>query len=92
MGDLESDTIILAGDKLNNFEICLNLANEAYNSLLKKKIEDNYHEIISKFSKINANGKTALGPALLASIGLASKVYLQINKKLFIIRGNLAQK
>jgi len=72
-GDANSDPVIIAGDKLNSFDTCLNAGNEAFKVLLSKSLGETCDNILSKFSKLNPNGKTALGPALLAALGLASQ-------------------
>mmetsp|Transcript_41405 Transcript_41405/g.36772 ORF Transcript_41405/g.36772 Transcript_41405/m.36772 type:complete len:124 (-) Transcript_41405:1168-1539(-) len=73
VGDGLSNPITITGDKLNKHDICLNQGIEAYQSHMAKPIADSSKQIIDKLSAIQEKGPTALGPALLASIGLASK-------------------
>ena len=70
-GDGTSDPLILAGNKLNNFETCFE-AGISCSSKLSKEIVDTKEDLISKLLGLSETGPTALGPALISSIGLAS--------------------
>lgn len=72
-GDGSSDPEIITGDKLNNKDICLNIGLEKYESLISSTITDSGKRLINKLASLKETGKTALGPALAVSLGLASK-------------------
>jgi hypothetical protein len=73
IGDCIQNPVTIAGDKLNNYDICLKCGEEEATNLLNKPLNQVCDNLISKFSKLNPSGKTALGPALLSAVGLASK-------------------
>ena len=72
-GDGGSDPIIVAGDKLNKEDVCLSVGIDNYEKLLSASIVDSSKRLMSKLSSLKENGKTALGPALAVSLGLASR-------------------
>jgi Sec23/Sec24 zinc finger/Sec23/Sec24 trunk domain len=70
-GDGTSDPVILTGDKLNSFESCFDTGLSLQNKL-KKPIEDTKGDLMAKLLTLTESGPTALGPALVSSIGLVS--------------------
>ena len=71
-GDGTSDPAILTGDKLNSFETCFE-AGISLQSKLKSSIKDTYENLTEKITNLSESGPTALGPALISAIGLASE-------------------
>lgn len=71
-GDGTGQNIILAGDKLNNFESCFQ-AGISSQHILNNSIKQTESGLINKLYSLNENGPTALGPALIAAIGQASQ-------------------
>lgn len=72
IGDGTTDPYTLAGDKLNSFHACYE-AGLNLQSKMTSKISECKDVLIQKLLHIEETGPTALGPALLASVGLASK-------------------
>jgi hypothetical protein len=72
IGDGTTDPYTLAGDKLNSFQACYE-AGINWQSKMTNKIADSRAVLTEKLLRIEETGPTALGPALLASVGLASK-------------------
>mmetsp|Transcript_6738 Transcript_6738/g.12015 ORF Transcript_6738/g.12015 Transcript_6738/m.12015 type:complete len:734 (+) Transcript_6738:2743-4944(+) len=72
IGDGTTDPYTLAGDKLNSFQACYE-AGVNLQSKLTQKIADCKETLLDKLLRLEETGPTALGPALLASVGLASK-------------------
>lgn len=70
-GDASGQAFVLAGDKLNNFENCFD-AGVANQHLLKLPISQTEQALNAKLNSLNETGPTALGPALIAAVGLAS--------------------
>ena len=71
-GDGSSDPSILTGNKLNNFEICFETG-VASQSKLKSIVKDTHENLTGKVLGLSESGPTALGPALVSAIGLASE-------------------
>jgi hypothetical protein len=59
---------VITGDKLNDFNYLLNVANDLKIDL-KTPIEKNKKELSDLVFSLEEKGATALGPALLVSIG-----------------------
>mmetsp|Transcript_11619 Transcript_11619/g.13388 ORF Transcript_11619/g.13388 Transcript_11619/m.13388 type:complete len:764 (+) Transcript_11619:18-2309(+) len=72
-GDGSKDPIIIAGDKLNKKDVCVNTGAESYISHLSQPISESGTKLLDKLYSLKENGKTALGPAIALSLGLASK-------------------
>lgn len=72
IGDGTTEPYTLAGDKLNSFQACYE-AGMNWQSKMANKIADCKEVLVEKLLRIEETGPTALGPALLASVGLASK-------------------
>ena len=71
VGDGMSEPYILAGDRLSSFESCVDIgANLA--SKLAHDVSETKTRLSDKVWTLSEGGATALGPALLASIALAS--------------------
>ena len=73
IGDGFSIPEIIAGDKLQKKDLCMQIGMQFYEKLLSNDVSKSNQTLLNKFEKIEANGRTALGPAILASIGLASQ-------------------
>ncbi len=72
-GDGSSDPVIVTGDKLNKKDVCLSIGTDSDVSHLTRPISDSGKRLIEKLYTLKENGKTALGPAIALSLGLASK-------------------
>lgn len=72
IGDGTKDTYTLNGDRLYNYQECLDIGKN-HSSYLEKTIQDSKDVLGQKLMNLWEGGSTAMGPALLASIGLASK-------------------
>jgi hypothetical protein len=72
LGDGNNPPITIAGDKLNSFDVCFEEGQKAAQNM-NQPIIQSYDKIIDNLNKLKENGKTALGPAISASLGLASK-------------------
>lgn len=71
IGDGTTDTQSITGDRLSNFQTCYDIG-ENLQSKMTKTISETSQALTDKLMKIEETGPTALGPALIASIGLAS--------------------
>jgi len=73
IGDGFNDPLIIAGDKLNNYESLVEIAQTSEDKLFSNPICKSKELIIKKLCNIEETGGTALGPALLVSAYLSSK-------------------
>lgn len=73
LGDGSADPYIFGGYKLTNYEACLQEGAMCYDDMLIEPVSISCNNLVEKFEKMEEKGKTALGPGLLASIGMASK-------------------
>lgn len=73
IGDASQNPNIITGDKLSNFEACLSEGISSAESHLKFPISQTALNLLNSLEKLKETGKTALGPALLAALGMASK-------------------
>lgn len=71
-GDGSGDPVIIAGNKMNNFENCYEIG-VANQHKLNNAIKDTKEGLIKKLMNLNETGPTALGPALISSVGMASE-------------------
>ncbi|KRX07681.1 hypothetical protein PPERSA_11230 [Pseudocohnilembus persalinus] len=71
-GHAQEPTII-TGDKLYKQDSIENTTIQKAQEVLKHSIENSIDKLTDKFSKLQEKGRTALGPALLASIMLAGQ-------------------
>lgn len=69
-GDCKKDPLHIVGDKLNKFN---DVVADMSNVKVEEPLRNSYEQLLHNFSKIEATGATALGPAVLAAIELASK-------------------
>lgn len=69
-GDCPENNVHISGDKLSNFESLLEIGKEFP---LPESVRTREKFLSDTLFDLDAAGKTALGPALLASVGLASK-------------------
>lgn len=72
MGDGSSETAVVAGDKLFNYNQLFEIGANYYESL-KAPISQTFSKLNDKIFGIEETGATALGPALVVALGLASK-------------------
>ena len=71
VGDGMSDSYVLAGDRLSSFESCVDIGSNLA-SKLSHEVSETKERLSDKVWGLSEGGATALGPALLASIALAS--------------------
>ena len=64
---------MIAGDKLDKKDTCLGIGVESYSKMLSKSVSETGDKLLTKLQSLKENGKTALGPALAAALGLASQ-------------------
>jgi hypothetical protein len=72
IGDGSQDQQTVTGDKLNNFDFLLNNGIEQGQKCLTKPVKDTSQGLQQSIMNIQETGPTALGPALLTAIGMAS--------------------
>lgn len=65
--------VILAGDRLNDFESLQTFCQERSGRFVEKSIQNTVGVLTEKVIQLEENGSTALGPALLVSLLLASE-------------------
>jgi hypothetical protein len=70
LGDAKVPTVNIVGDKLNNKQA---IRDSLGGFKLTQPIVESYEGLINNLNKQEAKGQTALGPAVLASIEIASK-------------------
>ena len=70
-GDGQTQPKFIMGNNLLNYGSCLKIGQDSKH-LMKKNILENCGTVINSYTENPEKGKTALGPALLASVGLAS--------------------
>jgi len=73
VGDGQQVPEIVAGDKLYKYDILHQIGVDNGYKLISTTVKESAETLIKKFEQLKESGKTALGPALLISIGLASK-------------------
>lgn len=73
IGDGQEKEQIISGDKLQNYENLTKNGEELGVSMMSQGIGKTSKSLVEKMYKIQETGPTALGPALLTSIALASK-------------------
>ncbi|OMJ70059.1 hypothetical protein SteCoe_32061 [Stentor coeruleus] len=71
-GDGSGDPVIIAGNKMNSFENCYEIG-VANQHKMNNTIKDTKEGLIKKLMNLNETGPTALGPALISSVGIASE-------------------
>lgn len=70
IGDNKSATVNIVGDKLNNRQ---SIVDTLAGFKLMEPLETSYDTLITQLNKQEAKGQTALGPALVSAIEVASK-------------------
>lgn len=70
IGDNKTQTVNIVGDKLNNKQAIID---SLVNFKLVDPLENSYQSLIEQLNKQEAKGQTALGPALISAIEVASK-------------------
>jgi len=73
IGDSTQQPVTLAGDKLYNYDLILNGAIANAGAYLSKGVKDIQSGLAKKIMAFEEGGSTALGPALLTAVGLASQ-------------------
>ena len=73
IGDGTKDPVTVAGDKLSNYEFLLQNGVQTSANLFQKSIKETQPFLHDKLMKLEENGSTALGPAVLTSISLAGE-------------------
>jgi len=73
VGDGKQVPETVTGDKLYNYDVLQQIGQENGQKLISTTVKDSAETLIKKFEQLKESGKTALGPALLISIGLATK-------------------
>jgi len=69
IGDGSSAVVNVSGDKLNNFDSLLEEGKKVH---ITNNIKKTQKDLINKLYKLQESGTTALGPALVVSLGIAS--------------------
>lgn len=69
-GDCSKDPVNILGDKLTKKE---NIVADVTPLKVESSVKESYEKMLGNFNKIEASGATALGPAILSAIELASK-------------------
>ena len=72
-GDGHGEPTVITGDKLWKHDLCMNIGFGNYEKLMSIPIGKSLEKIMKKLKELQQNGQTALGPALLVSLALASK-------------------
>lgn len=70
VGDGKAESVHIVGDKLNNVS---NIVDALNHFKLTTTLEENYDLLLNRLNKTEAKGQTALGPALVSAIEVASK-------------------
>lgn len=70
IGDGTEAVEVIAGDKLNSFDTLLEIGTKHE---LKKSIKDTFDSVSKRLFSLEEGGSTALGPALVTSIGISQK-------------------
>jgi hypothetical protein len=73
IGDGSKEPLIITGDKLNDYNTITDIAKESHEAYFTTPIIKSKELLLKKLNSIEENGGTALGPALLLSVYLASK-------------------
>lgn len=71
VGDGKDVPETIAGDKLQKYDVLRQIGEECGKKLITTTVKDSADSLIKRFEKLKECGKTALGPALLLSLGLA---------------------
>lgn len=70
VGDGKAESVHIVGDKLENVGSIINALSTFK---LTTQLEENYELLLNQLNKAEAKGQTALGPALVSAIEVASK-------------------
>ena len=73
IGDATQPPIIVAGDKLLDYDTLLQNAIDSSKTSLSKTIKDTKKFLTDRLMSLEQTGPTALGPAVLTSIALAAE-------------------
>ena len=73
IGDGSKDPKIIAGDKLTNYEVLLKEGLGSTDAHLSIPISISAQKLLESLDKLKESGQTALGPAVLVALGMASK-------------------
>ena len=73
IGDATQPPIIVAGDKLSDYDTLLQNAIDSSKTSLSKTIKDTKKFLTDRLMSLEETGPTALGPAVLTSIALAAE-------------------
>lgn len=68
-----TNELIISGDRLTNYDNIIDMMNNKHAELLGNCIGQSKEQLCNKVMALEENGPTALGPALLASVSLASQ-------------------
>ena len=73
IGDGSKNPTVITGDKLQNYEILLQEGLDSAGTHLNTPISHSATKLFESLDKLKETGQTALGPALLVALGMASK-------------------
>jgi len=73
IGDGKNISETVAGDKLYKYDLLDQIGQGMSEKQISTPVKESAENLIKKFEKLKESGKTALGPALLVSLGLAVK-------------------
>lgn len=72
-GDCSQHPQVISGDKLSDFEFLKKNGIDVTDNLMKKSIVEANDKIIDKLYELQESGPTALGPALLTAVAMATQ-------------------
>ena len=73
VGDASEMPLVVSGDKLSDFEFLKKNGVDSTDSHMKKCIAEVSEELVDRLYKFEETGPTALGPALLTAVAMASQ-------------------
>lgn len=73
IGDGSKDPLVIETLQLVEFDSIFTMAENNADELLQKPIIESFENLTKKFDGLKEKGATALGPALLAAVAIASK-------------------
>ncbi|KAL6079565.1 Circularly permutated Ras protein 1 [Balamuthia mandrillaris] len=79
----------ITGDKLNQYDTLLELG-KSHSNLLSHPIQESHEDLSQRLFRVEENGATALGPALLVSLGMASAQASSSGSQVIICTDGLA--
>lgn len=72
MGDCTKPATVLKESELNDFDKLYDIGKKAVDNNFNQPLRESYHHLQKTIGELHTKGITALGPALVVSLGMAT--------------------